>query len=161
MLPGGMGLHWCPVSPRTLVWTKQFCSGDPEELSLPARPCFFPLVSVCKTETTQLLSQDPDGTCKPCLCIKCCFLDQVSLVDNTELHDAIFREASLQRNTLGAYVTRNMLMWQGVFSTHKWILFLGAQIPQNTLSLAEDEGSPSSPLSTKSLQERCINELRL
>ena len=32
MVPSGMGLHWCPMSPRTFVWTKWFCSGDPEEL---------------------------------------------------------------------------------------------------------------------------------
>lgn len=51
MLPSGMGLQWCPMSLRTFAWTKQFCSGDPEEL-ICLHVLFFSPVSVCKTETT-------------------------------------------------------------------------------------------------------------
>lgn len=42
MLRSGMGLHWCPMSLRTVVWTKPSCSGDPEELICPQVLFFFP-----------------------------------------------------------------------------------------------------------------------
>lgn len=42
----------------------------------------------------------------------------------------------------------------GRFQRSQMYLLLGAQIPPNKLSLAEEEGSSSSPLNTKPLQKR-------
>lgn len=53
-----------------------------------------------------------------------------------------------------------MLMWQGVLSGHKW-LFLGARMPQKQLSLAEDEGSSSSPLNIKPLQQKMRQQVKM